>query len=383
MTIVNEPPAARAAEETPTTSTEERGPSRAHATLRKDGTSVVTDPGEASLLHSKGYYGSFVGHGTLELDARETLYLVDVGRLEIGQTARGPTVALPDLVHRVQCAEPGFEIPYLVYRDLRQRGYVVRTGPGDVEFSVLPRGGTYPTTPSQYWVWAISERKPFDLQKLVAQLGRAQSARKKILLGIVDEESDLTYYQLRPITPKGRVPALAGGPVAEGVLLDDRVTVFDPEAVERLGQGGAYGSLVGHRLDLSLVEAAYLIEEERLALTDGATRRRVGRSAFLEHAHAIEPELDVLLRTYRDLRRSGLIPKTGFKYGAHFRAYEGDPAQNHARFLVHSVLSTFSTSWPEISRAIRLAHGVKKTFLLSWTEGKEPPGYLSLQRIRP
>ena len=376
-------PAEGAAAPPGTRSSTERGPPAAFAIFRKDGGSLVRSAAEASQLHSKGYYGSFEDHGTLHLDRRETLYLVEVGRLEIRESEDGPPLALPDLVHRIHCVEPGFEVPYLVYRDLRQRGYVVRAGTGDHEFAVLPRGGTFPTTPAQYWVWAISERQEFSLGRLTAFLDRAQGARKKVLLGVVDEESDLTYYLLRGVTPRGRHPAPSNPPPVEGVLLDDRVAIFDPAAVEWLGKRELYGSLVGGRLDLSLVEATHLVGSGQLTVADGRTLRRISRKAFLEHARTIERELDLLLQSYGDLRRAGLVPKTGFKYGTHFRAYEGDPQQTHARYLVHTVPVEYRSSWPEVSRAIRLAHGVKKSFLFSWSDGTETQHYVSLQRIRP
>ncbi len=64
------------------------------------------------------------------------------------------------------------------------------------------------------------------------------------------------------------------------------------------------------------------------------------------------------------MKGKGLLVKTGFKYGSHFRAYEGDPSKQHARYLVHAVPEDYTAMWPEVSRAVRLAHGVKKEILL-------------------
>ena len=85
---------------------------------------------------------------------------------------------------------------------------------------------------------------------------------------------------------------------------------------------------------------------------------------------------------YDDLRERGLVVKTGFKYGTHFRAYDQDPGREHARFLVHAVPRDHETSWPELSRAVRLAHGVRKELVFGAADeaGVE---YIELERLRP
>jgi tRNA-intron endonuclease len=354
----------------------------ARARVSADGTSLVEIPSEASNLYSKGYYGAPQSGGGLALDTIETIYLSEVGRLVTFDGERRK-IEFRELLERAHTMEPAFEITYLVYRDLRQRGYVVRRGTGGIAFTVLPRGGTYPTTPSQYWVVALSERTPFSLLRLVDILDKGRKARKKILIGVVDEESDLTYYLVREITPHGHLKKGEVKRLPEGVFLEDRVSVFEPSAVEELGGREMFGSRVGDRLELSLLEALYLCDEERLTLIDGKSQRPLTKKKFLSIATGIEGDLALRLSIYRDLRHSGLIPKTGFKYGTHFRAYEGDPSSTHARYLLHAVPPDFETSWPELSRAIRLAQGVRKSFLLSWTADGKTPTYLSLQRIRP
>jgi len=85
-------------------------------------------------------------------------------------------------------------------------------------------------------------------------------------------------------------------------------------------------------------------------------------SAFKKKAEQIQPDFELRLRAYDDLRRRGLVVKTGFKYGSHFRVYDGSPDGHHSKYLVHAVHWDYRTIWPEISRAVRLAHGVKRTY---------------------
>ena len=88
------------------------------------------------------------------------------------------------------------------------------------------------------------------------------------------------------------------------------------------------------------------------------------------------------MRVYKDMKGKGLIVKTGFKYGTHFRVYKGDPETEHALYLVHAVTSTYNSTWPEISRAVRLAHGVKKELLIGRVMDDNAE-YVRLKRVRP
>jgi tRNA-intron endonuclease len=49
---------------------------------------------------------------------------------------------------------------------------------------------------------------------------------------------------------------------------------------------------------------------------------------------------------------------------------------------VHAVPFDYETSWPEISRAVRLAHGVKKDIIFGRVS-KAQVDYVRLRRVRP
>src|SRR6266699_1749414 len=287
---------------------------------------IVDDPAEASGVYNRGFFGSPRSGGGLELNLLEAVYLVEGGRLDIRR--RGRTVSARELFRAASASIDAFEIRYLVYRDLRSRGYVVEARGGPVDFQVYPRGGALKKTPSRYWVRALSERAVFDLAELLERAEEAAGVRKTLLLGLVDEESDVTYYSVREAHPRGHRPS------------------------ER-----PKGRIVVH----FLVDRAVVIDEDE--------------------AQAVQPDFELRLRAYEDLIARGVISKTGFKYGSHFRAYEGDPETHHAKYLVHVVPRGHRGAWPEISRAVRLAHGVKKQILFG--EVGEGVRYVKLERLRP
>lgn len=341
---------------------------------------IVSDQAEASQIHNKGYYGIPQPGGALKLDLMEAVFLVESSRLEV--ESEGRKWSSGDLFRFAHGRSEGFEIRYLVYRELRQRGYIVKLGQPPLDFRVFPRGGSPNKTPSKWWVAAISERSAFDLGSLLENLDRTTDVRKKLLLAVVDEESDVTYYDVRRVVPKGRMSAVDVSQTVHGVLMADRVLVTGSEEATAIHGGHNFGKLIGPMLQLSLIEAAFLVELGLLKLSDSKTDRSVALASLKRRARELQPDFDLRLDAFKDMKAKGLIVKTGFKYGSHFRAYEGDPGKQHARYLVHAVPKDYKAMWPEVSRAVRLAHGVKKEILLGRVSGKEVE-YVSLSRYRP
>ncbi|HYA69870.1 MAG TPA: tRNA-intron lyase [Thermoplasmata archaeon] len=348
----------------------------------QDGTVRFDEPAEAGQVYGKGFFGTPASGGGLTLDRYESVYLAEMGRVELRGSSRR-SVAWPTVFRRAVRADPGFAVRYLVYRDLRQRGYVVRASPPPVAFTVLPRGGILHKTPSRYWVEAISERVPFDLARLFDLAERAQSAKKLLLLGLVDEESDLTYYRVRRPTPTGALPTRPLTIPAEGWLSEDRVTVHDLAQATELGKELAYGSRVGDRLELSLLEAAYLASTGQLTVRDSKSGRPVSLERIERRARRLDPLFFERLAAYRELRGRALVVKTGFKYGAHFRAYPRSPEHSHARYLVRAAPATHIASWIEVAGGVRVAQGVRKEFLVAGVRPDAQVRFLSLERVRP
>jgi len=341
---------------------------------------IVEDPAEASALHNRGSYGEPLGGGGVSLTLLEAVYLVETGRLAVHRDRAD--VPMRTLFRGAAAAYDQFEIKYVVYRDLRQRGYVVVEGTGPPDFLVYPRGGTPKKSPAKYWVAAISERAVFDAAALAELMHRVAGIRKQLLLAVVDEESDLTYYAVRESDPKGRPPpAPPDAPIATAHLLEDRAMVVEEAEARALHGNGFYGKIVGRRLQLSLIETAHLLKLGAIDLRNADTDRRIALPRLVSEARRIQPDFDLRLAVYEDLKARGIVAKTGFKYGSHFRAYEGDPDRTHAKYLVHALPEAYRGMWPEVSRAVRLAHGVKKSLLFA--AAGDSVRYIRLERVRP
>ncbi|OPY33390.1 MAG: tRNA-splicing endonuclease [Methanomassiliicoccales archaeon PtaU1.Bin124] len=340
---------------------------------------LVKDQTEASQIYNKGCYGYPQKGGGLELDILEAALLSESDRLQV--CSEGVVLTVPEIIRKGVSLRDEFMTKYLVYRDLRQRGYIVKLDGGDFDFRVFPRGSLPSNSQTKAWVLAVSERSEFNMAFMLSQAEISERTRKELLLAVVDEEGDLTYYEAERAVPKGQLQNERAYRLAEGTMINDSVLVLDEGESDALLKEGFYGKKIGKYLQLSLIEAAYLVDIERLSIVSIAGRP-VKPSSFLKRAKGLQPDFDMRLEAFKDLRARDLVVKTGFKYGTHFRVYEGDPSNHHSKYLVHVVPQGYSTIWAEISRAIRLAHGVKKEILFAnMADGKME--YVNLKRVRP
>jgi tRNA-intron endonuclease len=273
-------------------------------------------------------------------------------------------------------SESGLAVRFLVYADLRSRGfYLAPTARGEsgadadaVDLEVYPRGKGPWDDEVAYRVRVVGERTPVP----AARLGDAT-------LAVVDEESEITYLETRrPEVSGSSAAALPAGVPA--VLLGDRVAVWDAPA-ELYGRG-FYGQPLDDDvgdLQLSLLEAAHLAERGVLDVPGGY-------DAVVERGREVEGDrFDRRLAVYAGLRGRGVVPKTGFKFGADFRTYaDVDTVEElgHSELLVRVLPAGHVFQPRDLALDVRLAHGVRKTMVFALPDGDEVE-WLAIERLTP
>jgi tRNA-intron endonuclease len=340
------------------------------------GDRVILGPKALPDLYIQSYFGRPLGKD-LELSLVEATYLLDRSRIKVISDEQ--ELDFQALFQISSSLEKGFEFRYVVYKDLRERGYYVQ--PGRPDFRVYPRGGHPGKSPAEFYVLVISERTPLPLKEVLQPVQFASQMRKKLMLAIVDEESDITFYEAREKSMAGQMKENQPGGMA--TLLEDRVVLWDQSSSKHLHEHGFYGQPVGRRLQLSLIESAYLIERDLIQLSD-----RMGAildfEGFKKIARIIEEDFDLKYRVYKDLRDKNLVVKTGFKFGSHFRVYkqvQGLKKVPHSEYLVHAIPPDHIFHLQAVSRAVRLAHSVRKMMVFAYPDDEVK--YLEIGRLRP
>jgi tRNA-intron endonuclease len=159
----------------------------------------VTVEGEAaSVLYEAGYYGTLKSPTRLVLEPEEALLLARRQRISVKKTQE-KVLEFSALLDELTESRPRLWTRFLVYSDLRSRGYVVRTGYGKgLLFRVYPRGAKLNKATAQYFVCAISEGTPLKVGELDAFSKQAKRNRKKLMLAVLDRQGETTYYLVSP-----------------------------------------------------------------------------------------------------------------------------------------------------------------------------------------
>ncbi|MHA2294913.1 MAG: hypothetical protein ACXAEU_01215 [Candidatus Hodarchaeales archaeon] len=149
------------------------------------------------------YYRSYFGHlegEKLVLDKEEVVLLLERGRIRIIDETKAEK-KLNEIVSLFVKANPVFWSNYLVYKDLRERGYLVRKSPSQfTAYKVYPRGSQPGENPAKKIVLPLIEGRSLELEDLDIAVKKAISGKKKLLLGVVDRIGDVTYYETNQLT---------------------------------------------------------------------------------------------------------------------------------------------------------------------------------------
>ncbi|HUJ83980.1 MAG TPA: tRNA-intron lyase [Candidatus Acidoferrales bacterium] len=165
---------------------------RTNGILAKKGV-VVADQSNIDALTSRGY-------GTLEdkvftLSFFEALFLADKGMLEV-KGDKGKKVDFKGLLSCYEAVNENAWVSYIVYRDLRSRGYVAREGfGGGIDFRVYERGA-YGKDTAPYLVLSIQEGKPLGIDQMADALRQCQSQKKEMVLAVMNRRGEIVYYSV-------------------------------------------------------------------------------------------------------------------------------------------------------------------------------------------
>jgi tRNA-intron endonuclease, archaea type len=330
-------------------------------------------------LYKTSYFGRPKGEG-LELSLVEAVFLQSRGKLEI--ELEGKLLDFRTFFEQASLRQPNFELKYIVYKDLKERGYYVQ--PSAVDFRVYPRGSHPGKSAARIFVHVQSERQLLQVKLLQDSVNSAENVHKQFVLAVVDEESDLTFYEVKTMIPEGEMPEPYPAVTTDATFLEDRVITWNTQASQTLYVKGFYGKMLDtERLQLSLVESLYLFYRKIITIRD-RNGKVFSFEKFIEEATKIENSFLRKYSVYEDLRDSGHVVKTGFKFGTHFRVYrkvESIEKIPHSEYLVNAIPEEFEFRLPVMSGAVRLANSVRKTMLFAIEKGNKIE-YLDISRIK-
>ena len=163
-------------------------------TILRDENVLVPSSEEIEGLSSRGY--GTPENENLLLSFHEALYLLDKGIIEIRDEKTHSNVTFQGLLEKSRSVDEDSWVRYMIYRDLRSRGYVVREGFGlGIDFRVYKRG-EYGKSTADYLILGIKEGQPVLIVDLAGILARVQSLKKALVLAVLNRRGEIVYYSL-------------------------------------------------------------------------------------------------------------------------------------------------------------------------------------------
>lgn len=168
---------------------------------------------EAVQLYDESGYGKPLPEESpnrVELELVEAIYLVEKGKLKVFTKTNGKkkSISLKELMEIGAKQVNQFHPQFMVYRDLRERGYLVKTGfKFGAHFRVYERGVKLIRGPkaahehTKFVVHAVPEESAFSLPEMSRAVRLAHNIRATFVWAVLDKEGSPTYYIIQRLTP--------------------------------------------------------------------------------------------------------------------------------------------------------------------------------------
>ena len=106
------------------------------------------------------------------------------------------------LLKKIKRRDKNIETKLTVFADLRKKGYIVKTAlKFGSEFRVYERGVRPGDDHASWLLFPLREHETLTWYDFAAKNRVATSTNKKLMLAIVDDESDITYYEVAWFRP--------------------------------------------------------------------------------------------------------------------------------------------------------------------------------------
>jgi len=146
---------------------------------------------KAITLSKKSSFGRFK-NGKVVYSAYEILYLIETKKAAAMKNNK--SVAKEKLIKFLSKNNKNFHINYLVFKDLRKKGHIIKTGlKFGTEFRLYRKNSK--NKHATHLVVPIKQTFRIELKDFASTNRIAHSTGKKMLLAVVDSQEDVTYFE--------------------------------------------------------------------------------------------------------------------------------------------------------------------------------------------
>jgi tRNA-intron endonuclease len=154
----------------------------------------------ANELYNQSRFGE-IKDSRLQISMIEGLYLLERQKIAI-YDGRNHMFNFEAYLKKAAKLEPNIWVRFVVFRDLRNRGYIVKTAlKFGADFRVYDRGIKPGEDHAKWVVYPVHEGTTLTWYEFAAKNRVAHSTKKRLLLGVVDDEGDVSYWECRWMRP--------------------------------------------------------------------------------------------------------------------------------------------------------------------------------------
>lgn len=163
---------------------------------------VLTEDSDAAReFYNQSRYGTILDNNRVQLSVYEAFFLMERGKLEI-RDGNKKKFTFDRFINWAKKTEPSFWTKYCVFKDMRNRGYIIKTAlKFGADFRVYDRGVKPGEDHARWIVYPVQEGSVMTWYEFAAKNRVAHSTKKRLLIAIVDEESATTYYEIKWTRP--------------------------------------------------------------------------------------------------------------------------------------------------------------------------------------
>ena len=153
---------------------------------------IVINPKMQNILRERGFGES--EKNTIVLDSFETLYLLYNDKLELKKINKN--IVFDELMQKYIKQNSDTLTRFLLYRDLRTRGYVVKDGFGfNSDFRVYERG-TFGLKDAKYLIFVFNEGMQQKIGKLQTNVEQITTMGKEPIIAVIERRGEIIYYKI-------------------------------------------------------------------------------------------------------------------------------------------------------------------------------------------
>jgi len=132
-----------------------------------------------------------------------------------------------------------------------------------------------------------------------------------------------------------------------------------------LSKENFFGEKIHEKVIYSLSEGFFLFKNKNMKIFQN--KKELNENEILKKFSKIDKDFSSKYKVFDELRKKGLILKSGIKYGADFSAYEKGkkPGKDHSSFLISVEPFSRKINWEKFILKNRVANSTKKKVLLA------------------